>query len=405
MERIQETLDTPVLGQYDVIVCGGGVAGVAAAAAAARSHASVLLIEKTIHLGGLATIGLISWYEPLCDGNGHKLMHGMATELLQLAIRGGNTLPDGWRTDPDEGEKDRRYSTFFSPTWFSMLLDQWVQDAGVKILLDTLVVKPVMNHKLCSGIVVENKTGRGCYRCKAVVDATGDAELAYKAGIPCVNGKNYLTFIGYLVNNETCEKAVTRGFMLDARRWVKVGADLWGRGHPDNYPLISGTTAEEITDFVLSGRKMWFGEMTSERGCDAAALPGMAQLRTIRRIQGNRILTEADQGKACETSIALSSDFANRGKWYEIPYESLISNDCDNLLAAGRIIASEGWAWEVTRVIPAAVATGQAAGTAAAMCATTGKAVYDLDYHRISSSLHTQGVTLHYSEIEERIRG
>ena len=87
---------------YDVIVAGGGVAGVSAAAAAAREGASVLLIEKGVALGGLATIGLISWYEPLCDSEGTQMTGGISEELLHLAIRYGfDDLSQDWR----EGRK------------------------------------------------------------------------------------------------------------------------------------------------------------------------------------------------------------------------------------------------------------------------------------------------------------
>ena len=78
MNTIHESLETPVLGEYDVIVCGGGISGLTAAVSAARLGASVLLLEKGVLLGGLATAGLISWYEPLCDGRGRRIMNGMA---------------------------------------------------------------------------------------------------------------------------------------------------------------------------------------------------------------------------------------------------------------------------------------------------------------------------------------
>ena len=78
-------IKTIVKKERDVLVIGGGVAGVCAAVAAARNGASVLLIEKAVNLGGLATIGLISWYEPLCDGEGHKMISGLGEELIRLA--------------------------------------------------------------------------------------------------------------------------------------------------------------------------------------------------------------------------------------------------------------------------------------------------------------------------------
>lgn len=100
MDKLIEKLETSVENGAEVIVVGGGIAGVAAAVAAARSGADVLLLEKGALLGGLATNGLISWYEPLCDGHGEQLMTGLAEELLRLSIRyGDDTLPRIWKDE------------------------------------------------------------------------------------------------------------------------------------------------------------------------------------------------------------------------------------------------------------------------------------------------------------------
>ena len=83
------TLSPIKKGHYDVIVVGGGIAGVCASVASARQGLSVLLIEKGVNLGGLATSGLISWYEPLCDGTGKKVISGLAEELIKLSVSCG----------------------------------------------------------------------------------------------------------------------------------------------------------------------------------------------------------------------------------------------------------------------------------------------------------------------------
>ena len=94
MKTLMERLETPVREETDVLVVGGGIAGVAAALAARRAGARVLLLEKQALLGGLATNWLISWYEPLCDGQGHQLIYGLAEELLRLSFRyGDDSLP------------------------------------------------------------------------------------------------------------------------------------------------------------------------------------------------------------------------------------------------------------------------------------------------------------------------
>lgn len=97
MKTLVERLETPIREETDVLVVGG-IAGVAAALAARRAGARVLLMEKQALLGGLATNGLISWYEPLCDGQGRQLIYGLAEELLRLSFRyGDDSLPEIWK--------------------------------------------------------------------------------------------------------------------------------------------------------------------------------------------------------------------------------------------------------------------------------------------------------------------
>src|SRR5512145_2221418 len=98
MAFLTESNQIPIAGKYDVIVAGGGIAGVAAALAARRSGCRVLLIEKSVMLGGLATLGFIAYYLPLCDGRGKKVSGGIAEELLHLSIKYGyGDLPPEWK--------------------------------------------------------------------------------------------------------------------------------------------------------------------------------------------------------------------------------------------------------------------------------------------------------------------
>lgn len=93
---------------YDVIVCGGGIAGVSAALSASRNNAKVLLIEREYALGGLATLGLIAIYLPLCDGEGEKMSSGISEELLKLSLKyGPGEIPKVWK-DRNSNIKDRK---------------------------------------------------------------------------------------------------------------------------------------------------------------------------------------------------------------------------------------------------------------------------------------------------------
>ena len=170
-------------------------------------------------------------------------------------------------------------------------------------------------------------------------------------------------------------KAQAEKKALELRRWRCGGADLHGNGHPVDYPFLSGTTNEEVTRFLLDGRRIirekTMGEDRTAR--DIVALPAMAQFRKTRRLDGAYTLTERDCHAAHADSIGLAADFEKVGDWYEIPYGCLYHPNCDNMLAAGRMISSDGWAWDVTRVIPVCALTGQAAGLAAAQIAATGQ--------------------------------
>ncbi len=399
MQYVNESYQTPCRGEYDIIVCGGGVAGVAAAVSAKRAGAQrVLLLEKSVLLGGLATIGLIAWYEPICDGNGRKLIYGMASELVQLSKKyGPSRYPDEWQSDPDYANTKKRYAGHYSPTFFAMALDQWLLDSGVELLLDTLVVQPVMEGGICRGIVVENKTGRGFYAAKAVIDTTGDLDIFSRAGAPTALGENFLTYIGYRADSTTLAGAAKSGNFIDARKWMSYGSDLWGKGHPEGMPILSGTTAEEVTQFVLAGRKGLLEKCAAEvpEGRDISVLPAMPQFRKTRRLCGAYTLTEQDKGLRFEDSMGCVCDFAHAGDLYELPYRILYHPEYGNLFTAGRSVSSDGWAWDVTRVIPVAVLTGEVAGVAAVEACRKGCAAKDVSVAELQRQLQERGILLH----------
>ena len=140
--------------KYDVIVVGGGIAGVSAAVSSARCDMKTLLVEKLVNLGGLATEGLISFYEPLCDGRGNQLVCGIAEELIKLSYKYSfDNLSDDWKNKSTSPKG--RYETFYSPTVFSIALDRYVLDNGVELLFDTLATYPVMEKSRCTGIIAE----------------------------------------------------------------------------------------------------------------------------------------------------------------------------------------------------------------------------------------------------------
>lgn len=383
---------------FDVIVVGGGIAGISAAVSAAREGAKVLLMEKGIVLGGLATAGLIAWYEPLCDSRGTKMIGGVAEELIRLAVQYGfDDLCDAWKDGQNAGKLPGRYTTHFSPMILATALDRYLMDNRVHIILDCMAVYPAMEDGRCNGIVAETKEGRVFYGAKTVVDATGDATVFYQAGLPTVNGENYMTYVAHGYRRENIEEYVSEDVpsMNRMRKWWFFGSDLYGNGHPEELPKVAGVTAEEITDFVLTGRGMLFRQLESEgrEERDVSVLPFMPQLRTIRKIVGAVDFTATDRETYAD-SVGSCGDFrpAGWGKHYHIPYRSLYSPKCANLLAAGRIISANREGWEASRVIPACALTGQAAGTAAALASQSDGDVRRIDVGELRETLRRNGV-------------
>lgn len=371
-----------------VVVIGGGIAGVAAAVAAARGGASVLLIEKSIHLGGLATGGLISWYEPLCDGEGEQMVFGIAEELIRLACRCGfNNLPQKWGGEGKYKHRDGRYSSYFSPTVFSLMLERFVRKNDVMLRFDSLAVAPVMQGNICTGVAVESANGCELFEADMVIDATGDASVFHRAGVPTVDGKNYMTYIAHGFTRKGLEKFEQDDDLCRFRQWINAGSDMLGRGHPEGARYIAGTTTEDIMEFLTAGKERMLERIEAGEGeiMDLMALPTMPQFRTIRRIVGNTDFCAVD-GQQFSDSIGTCGDFRKQGfgKHYQIPFGALWNKNYPNLLAAGRIIsAPQGDGWEVSRVIPVCALTGEAAGRSAAICVSKKKTLAALNANDI----------------------
>lgn len=380
----------PILkGSYDVIVVGGGIAGVAASVAAARNDMSVLLIEKSVNLGGLATAGLISWYEPLCDGKGKQLTTGIAEELIKLCGKYNfENLPKQWGGDGHNTPRNERYSTFYSPTVFTLALDEYVLTNGVELRFDTLATYPIMNENYCEGVVVESANGREQFDAKFVIDATGDASIMYRAGVPTELGKNYMTYIAHWFDMENVSKLNEDTDICKFRHWINAGSDMFGNGHPKNLRMLTGGSSEDITDYIIAGKAGLLNKVRNldKNSYDVMTLPTMPQFRTIRRIIGKTDFNAID-GEKYEDSIGNCGDFRpnGAGKHYQIPAGALYNENFNNLIAAGRIISSpQGDGWEVARVIPSCALTGEAAGKMAALCIKENKNPNQLDVNDFS---------------------
>ncbi|MBO4929343.1 MAG: FAD-dependent oxidoreductase, partial [Clostridia bacterium] len=183
---ITEKLSTPVAGEYDVAVCGGGFAGISAALAAARQGKKTVLFEKLYMLGGLGTAGLVTIYLPLCDGRGHQVSYGIAEELFRLSVRYGAEAmyPANWLEGGSRTETDPRFEVQYNAQLFAILAEQLLLEAGVEILYGTYAVGVNMEDGKIRHLITENKSGRQAYRVDSVVDATGDCDIATLSGAP-----------------------------------------------------------------------------------------------------------------------------------------------------------------------------------------------------------------------------
>ena len=378
---------------YDVIVVGGGIAGIAAAVAAARNGAKTLLMEKQINLGGLATVGLISWYEPLCDGKGHQVIGGICEELIRLSIRYGmEDLPAKWGGEGRNPSHYDRFATHYSPTVFSLALDAYVKENGVAIRFDTLATFPVVEDGKVTGILAESVSGREFHPCRFVIDASGDASVCASAGLPTKNGLNYLIYMVQGHTKEGAERYVRDGNDCTFRKWISRGGSLSGEGHPADKAPHTIYNSDTENEFIAWGKETMFNyireQPKNER--DIMTLPTMPQYRKIRRLVGETTFT--GEKTTCPDSIGTCGDFRHPGPVYNIPYSCLYSNKLPNLITAGRVVSADGEGWEIVRVIPVCALTGEAAGTAAALCGKTGSDFATLEVPLLQETLKAQGV-------------
>ncbi len=397
--EITETRITPLAGSYDLIVAGAGVAGISAAVSAKRlGIRRVLLLERRVLFGGLATSGLVGYYEPLDDGKGNRIMAGMSQELAELALKWGyQALDERWRGFPLCGPEGVRTKFHFSPNIFALALNDLLDKEGVEALMEALVVD-AKKGKDGTTVMVETRNGRRAYQGDVVIDTTGDGILLDRLGIPTRTGQNWFTYMSYLSSLDYARQAVAEGSVEHLNQWINVGSNLFGTSQPPELSRSAGTTCEDVTFLVREGQRRLLRKLaeTDGKDRDITTLPTMPQFRETRRIVGKRTLAEDDSCQHQPDSIGLCPDFIHPGPWYEIPFGTLYSPTADRVLTAGRSISANGWAWEVTREIPVAALTGQAAATAARLMLEGSSGAEAINLHMLQDALQQQGIPLHY---------
>lgn len=433
-----DTTALPVFADVDVLVAGGGPAGIAAALAAARNGCSVLVVEQFNCLGGVATAG---GHGHISNYNEHKtdrrIAGGIAHEIGNRIVDGGF----GFRN---------ALGVWFEHEPLKFLLETMAGEAGVRLLYHTFYCDTVMDGNAVAGAVVQNKTGRGVVRARRIVDGTGDGDAAFHAGCAFAmgrpgDGKCQPVTLMFTVTGvdwprlrkfkeEYCRQrpenpqawkledvyaeAVRNGDMRPFQtgnmgwEWTPTQPDAVGINftHVTN---VDCTKAEDLTRATLEARRQAFETIAVFR----KYLPGMENIRLVsfpatiglresRHIVGLHTLTEQEGMAQCRfpDSIGFCSFFfdihnvdgpgMDRDTWYpapgfkfQMPYRILVPRDVENLLVAGRCVSCTHVALGALREMVQCMVMGEAAGTAAALSLKQGVAPRALDITLLQTSL------------------
>ncbi len=374
MDTIHELpRELPVVAEFQVVVIGGGIAGAAAALAAARRGCSVALIEKQCGIGGLATLGNILVYLPLCDGNGTQVISGIAEELLHRSVkdirRNDRTLklrpvPDCWKTGGETSERcEQRLMAEFNPTSFQLELEAMLQEEGVEIFFDTRFCEARTDGRRVTHAILENKSGRLAIAGAAFIDASGDADLCHVVGEETesldsnvISGWHY-----YIVDGEAKQRPFSFRYNPRLTRDASSGPFFRGDVGKDVSAHVLATHAE-IRKFIDQQRAA-----NPDQWILPIGLPAIPSFRATRRLKTSFSPCEEHMHQWFDDCIGLTGDWRKRGPVYALPLRSIRAERHRNLFAAGRCISVDTSIWDVTRVIPTCALTGEAAGVAATM--------------------------------------
>lgn len=424
----------------DVIIAGGGMAGVSAAISAAESGADVLVLEQLSYLGGTATGGMVV---PLMGGGiytqeGTKVVSGNLDKIFSHI----NKYEDA--TD---------YNC--NPEIIKCALDEMMAERKVDILFNTYICSVEAKDGRIKNIIAASKSGVTKYSAKVFIDTTGDADVAYKAGVCCKSGRDsdgltQAVTLRFILGNTDVKKAKEymdseegkEEFSKKIREYSdKTGfviLDTHGfqnfkvNGRPNelvfNCPRLIGvdaTDSRSLSKAYLDGRKkiLVYYKLLKENipGCENAFISNMAGLlgiRESRRIQGEYVVTGEDvvSGRKFEDGVACNSwyiDIHNpagkgilgcggrtgeaqypKGGWNDIPFRCLYSNKVKNLMVAGRCISATHEALAAVRIMASCIAMGQAVGTAAGIMVKDSINVREVDTDVLRKKLVDEGALI-----------
>ncbi len=397
---IIERIETPITKACDVLVCGGGFAGISAALAAARQKKMVILLEKSYMLGGLATAGLVTIYLPLCDGLGKQVSFGIAEELFRLSVKMGaeDKYPENWLDNTGaKTENDKRFEVQFNPQLFAILSEQLLLSEGVEILYGSYAVATDVADNKINAVIIENKSGRQAIKSKTVVDATGDCDIAHFAGVSCDTFKqgNVLAAWYYFCGKD--------GYKLNELGCCDIPDDQKTADYKEKHLVnrrFTGVDGNELSEMTQLSHASTLNDIIKRREIDDSLFPvtiaTTPQVRMTRKIIGEYILHDTELHKYFDDSIGMVSDWRKRGPIYEVPFRTLYSKEIKNLITAGRCTSVSESMWDIMRVIPCCAVTGQAAGIAA----TLTDDFSNTDINKLQSILKDNGVVLHEIDLQ-----
>lgn len=402
--EIESPRRTPVTRTVDVLVAGGGPAGIAAGIAAAREGAKTLVVERYGYLGGMITGAHVIWVLGMGDGVRPKA-RGISLDIqVRLAALGATTEPN------------RSGDYAVDAEVFKWQAAEMLEELGAEVLLHTLVCEPIIEDGRVRGVFTESKSGRQAIRAAVVIDCTADADLAFRAGCECDNETHDVT-LG--VTLDGVDRARCAAFEKeDPERFREVVAEagaLNGGVMLDRSRYLQGVDvadAEAVSRAETQLRGDYFRALYHLR----AHMPGWEEariketlpqlgVRQGRRIRGEVTVTNDDlrSSRHVEDSVARLGAcllgyklYDPEGLDYDIPFRCLVPRDVDGLLVAGRCVSADYLAENSLRLIVPCFATGQGAGVAAALavrqtCQPRGIAVRELSEALARQDVHLGG--------------
>lgn len=434
----EERKDIPVAGEFDVIVCGGGPSGFPAAIAAAKYGARTLLIEKYGFLGGAGTAAMMVEFGSIFDGK-DVLLGGCVHDFLHRLVDGGY----------GELRSDKTHSMIFDPEGMIAVCQEMVLESGAELLLHSVVADVILEEGAVKGVIVENKSGRNAYLAEVVIDATGDGDIAFRAGEEFSygneEGRVQPVTLEFLLGNVNQEKipdqdvAVTLSYIKEAKKngdW-KIPSDQffsWGRvkkrGAPDtsessfyfinatNSLAVNGTNANDLTKAEVGCRRQVDNLICFLR----KYVPGFEQcyldrtaaqigVRETRRIHGKYTLTQSDvlSGRHFDDGIVpgcnsidvhdingkeFSHKFLEKGTHYQIPWRCFLPKKTKGLIMTGRCISVDHYALGSIRVMVVCMPMGEACGYAAALACKDNCRPDELAVEKLRQILRSQGTMI-----------